>query len=99
MATMVIQLPHRSGIYLDLTELNLPERFYKQLCYLRNYKGEVLSCSSDSCSVTLRGPPWILKGGGVEISGRRLISLNSKTKRIAFLSPYLCWLFLICFPL
>ena len=29
-------------------------------------------------------PPWILKRGGLESSGRRLISLIGKTKRIAF---------------
>ena len=29
-------------------------------------------------------PPWILKRGGVESSGRRLISSIGKTKRIAF---------------
>ena len=30
-------------------------------------------------------PPWILKRGGLESSGQRLIPLNGKTKRIAFL--------------
>ena len=29
-------------------------------------------------------PPWILKRGGLESSGRILISSNGKTKRIAF---------------
>ena len=32
----------------------------------------------------LRGPQWILKWVGLESSGQRLISLNGKTKRIAF---------------
>ena len=36
-------------------------------------------------SVRLRvPPPWILKRGGVESSGRRLISSIGKSKRIAF---------------
>ena len=52
-------------------------------------KGEVPSCFSYccccSCCVTLRGPPppWILKRGGVESSGRSLISSIGKAKRIA----------------
>ena len=37
-------------------------------------------------SVTLVLPPWILKRGGLESSGRILISSNGKTKRIAFFS-------------
>ena len=32
--------------------------------------------------VTLRGPPWILKGSGLESSGQRLISSIGQTKRI-----------------
>ena len=55
--------------------------------YIR--KGEVLSCYSYSysycCVCHAQGtPPWILKRGGVESSGRRLISSFVKTKRIAF---------------
>ena len=34
--------------------------------------------------VTLRGLPWILKQGGQEDSGQRLISLNGKTKKTQF---------------
>ena len=40
--------------------------------------------SSVRPSVKIRGTPWILKWGGLESSGRRLISLKSETKRIAF---------------
>ena len=36
-----------------------------------------------------RYPPWILKRGGLESSGRRLISLTSKTKRIAYFFLFL----------
>ena len=30
-------------------------------------------------------PPWILKWGGLESSGERLMSLNGKAKRVIFL--------------
>ena len=36
--------------------------------------------------ITLRPPPWILKWGGLESSGQRLIASIGKTKRIAFFS-------------
>ena len=38
------------------------------------------------CSVTLRLPPspFILKRGKLETSGQRLLSYNSKTKKVAF---------------
>ena len=52
---------------------------------IQNYKEGILSCSCFSCSscVMLRLPPRILKRGGLERSGQRLISLFGKTKRIA----------------
>ena len=37
--------------------------------------------------------PWILKRGGLERSGRRLISLNGKTKRIDFYLIFLAKFF------
>ena len=34
--------------------------------------------------VKLRQPPWIMKRGGLESFGKRLISLNSKSKRVEY---------------
>ena len=45
----------------------------------------VLYCVCVCVFVMLLLPPWILKPGGLESSGQRLISLNSWNKRIAFL--------------
>ena len=39
-------------------------------------------------------PPWILKLGGLESSGQRLISWNGKTKRIALFFSFLANIFL-----
>ena len=41
------------------------------------------SSACPSC-ITLRVPPWILKGAGMDSSGQRLISSIGKTKRLAF---------------
>ena len=52
------------------------------------YKGEVQSWSSSSSAVyvMLRLPPMDSETGGLESSGRRLISLNGKTTMLAFFS-------------
>ena len=39
--------------------------------------------------------PWVLKGGGLESFGLRLISLNSKTKRIIFLGTKFFFIFFL----
>ena len=44
----------------------------------------MISVRSFVCMSRSGYPPWILKRGGLESSGRRLISSIGKTKRIAF---------------
>ena len=64
-----------------MTGLFLWEHFRRnQKSYIRHEDFLRLSVRS---SVTLRGPPWILKRAGLESSGRRLISSIGKTKIIA----------------
>ena len=48
-------------------------------------------------SVTLRGPPWILKWGGLARSGKTLISSNGKRK-LHFFGPILKEMFLTPVP-
>ena len=50
-----------------------------------------------SSSITYRPTPWIMKRGGLENSGGILISLNGKTKIIAFFFSFCIFFFFLNF--
>ena len=57
------------------------EQLYSILSYIRKKE----SCPAPAAVSRSGYPPWILKRGGLESSGQKLISSFGKTKRIAFL--------------
>ena len=65
------------------------QEFKKKISFTSNVSN-ILHTNFCPLYVTIRPTPWILKQGGMNSSGQRLISLNWKTKRMVhFISSFL----------